>query len=396
MNEKNVIYLDNAATTRMRRETVLAMEPYFSEYYGNPSSSYEFGMISEQVMDYGRKVFADILNCSPEEIYYTSGGTESDNWALNGAAFGRAHRGNHIITTKIEHPAVKNTCEHLKQFGFEITWLDVDRNGIVRLDELERAIKEDTILISVMTANNEIGTIQPIEKIGRIAQTHGILFHTDAVQAFCHIPVDVQKSGIDLLSVSSHKFGGPKGMGFLYIRRGCDIIPFMNGGHQEKSMRAGTGNVPGVAGMTKAAEYAWENLDNMMRYETMLRNYMTRRILTEIPFTRLNGHETRRLPGNINISFDYVDGGTLLGMLDMKGICVSTGSACSAKNSAPSAVLKAIGLSDDMAHSSVRMTLSASNTREEIDFVLEVLKAAVQELRQKSSGFQEKMGRKRK
>lgn len=395
MKTKNIIYLDNAATTQVRRETIQAMEPYFEQYYGNPSSSYEFGMMAGQVMDSGRKVLADIIHCNPEEIYYTSGGTESDNWALIGTAFANYGRGNHIITSKIEHPAVKNTCEYLKQFGFEITYVDVDRSGMIRVDQLEKAIRRETILISVMTANNEIGSIQPIGEIGKIAERYNILFHTDAVQAFCHIPIDVGKSGIHMLSASSHKFGGPKGAGFLYIKKGTVILPFMNGGHQENDMRAGTGNVPGVVGMTRAAEYASENLDNNMRYETMLRNYMIRRIRKEIPFCRLNGHESKRLPGNINISFDYVDGGTLLGLLDLRGICVSTGSACSAKSSSPSEVLKAIGLSDDMARGSIRITLSSLNTREEIDYVIEALKADIKELRQKSSMFEEKMGRRR-
>lgn len=388
---KRLIYLDNAATTPVSRDTLEVMRPYFIRSFGNPSSSYAFGMESDAVMEQGRTILAGILNARPEEIYYTSGGTESDNWALKGVAFAQYEKGNHIITTKIEHPAIKNTCKYLEEFGFEITWLDVDKDGIVKLEELEQAIRKDTILISVMTGNNEIGSIQPIEQIGKLAHKHNILFHTDAVQAFCHIPIDVQKAEIDLLSASSHKFGGPKGMGFLYIREGTPILAFMNGGHQERNRRAGTGNVPGVAGMTYAANMAWKNIENRMQYETMLRNYTIRRILTEIPMTRLNGHETKRLPGNINISFSYADGGTLLGMLDMKGICVSTGSACSAKNNAPSEVLKAIGLSDELAHSSIRITLSATNTREEMDYAIENLKRAVRELREKSSSFHEKM-----
>ncbi len=396
MQTKNIIYLDNAATTRVRKEAVLAMEPYFSQYYGNPSSSYEFGMISDNVMETGRKVLSEVIHCNPDEIYYTSGGTESDNWAITGSAFANYEKGNHIITSKIEHPAVKNACEYLKSFGFDISYIDVDNKGMIRLDQLERAIRKETTLISVMTANNEIGTIQPIEEIGRIARKHQILFHTDAVQAFCHIPIDVRKAGIDMLSVSSHKFGGPKGVGFLYIKKGTEILPFMNGGHQENNMRAGTGNVPGVAGMTEAAGYVSENLGNLMRYEIMLRNYMIRRIFQEIPFCRLNGHESKRLPGNINISFEYADGGALLGLLDLRGICVSTGSACSAKTSTPSEVLKAIGLSDEMAHSSIRISLSALNTREEIDYVIQSLKEDVQELRQKSSKYQEKMEMRRK
>lgn len=396
MKEKNIIYLDNAATTRVRREAVEAMEPYFEQYYGNPSSSYEFGMMAGQAMESGRKVLADMIHCNPEEIYYTSGGTESDNWALIGSAFANYGKGNHIITSKIEHPAVKKACGYLQQFGFDISYIDVDRNGIIRLDQLERGVKKETILISVMTANNEIGSIQPITEIGKIAERHGILFHTDAVQAFCHIPVDVEKAKVHMLSASSHKFGGPKGIGFLYIKKGTVILPFMHGGHQENGMRAGTGNVSGVVGMTCAAKYAWENLENSMRYETMLRNYMIRRILREIPMCRLNGHESKRLPGNINISFDFVDGGALLGLLDLQGICVSTGSACSARSSSPSEVLKAIGLSDDAAHGSIRISLSALNTREEIDYVIEMLKKSVRELRQKSSHYQDKMSGGRK
>lgn len=382
-NNTRVVYLDNAATTKVNREALYAMKPYFDQFYGNPSSIYEFGMISKNAMENGRQILAKMINCEPEEIYFTSGGTESDNWALNGIAFGNYHRGKHIITTAIEHPAVKNTCAYLKKYGFQITYIDVDRDGVVNLNQLQSAIRRDTILISVMTANNEIGTIQPIEEIGEIARRKHIIFHTDAVQAFGHLPIDVKKWNVDLLSVSSHKFGGPKGVGFLYIKKDTEIIPFMNGGHQEQGMRAGTGNVTGVAGMCGAAKYAWENMENIRNYEIMLRDYMIRRLLKEVPDCHLNGHVSKRLPGNINLSFDYVDGASLLVLLDMKGICVSTGSACSAGENEPSQVLKAIGLSDEQAYGSIRITLSAENTREEIDYTIEKIKESVQELRKK-------------
>ncbi len=383
MNRRKIIYMDNAATTKMSRDTLAAMEPYFAKEYANPSSAYEFGMTAEKSMEHARREIASVLNCLPEEIYFTSGGTESDNWAIMGAAFAGFQKGNHIITTKIEHPAVKNTCRYLEHFGFDITWMDVDRNGFVKPEEIEKAVRKDTILISVMTANNEIGTIQPVYEIGKIAKHHKVIFHTDAVQAFCHIPIDVEQIQADLLSGSSHKFGGPKGMGFLYIRKGTEINSYMHGGHQERGMRAGTGNVPGAVGMGKAAAVAWKNMDNIIRYETMLRNYMIKRILAEIPRCRLNGDGQQRLPGNINMAFEGVDGGTLAGMLDMKGICISTGSACSSGSSKASEVLTAIGLSEDMVHSSVRITISILNTREEADYVIETLKTAISELRKK-------------
>lgn len=394
MKEKNIIYLDNAATTYMRKQTVLAMEPYFTTKYGNPSSAHEFGMEADRVMNYGRQTLADILNAESEEIYFTSGGTESDNWALYGCAYANKKKGRHIITSVLEHPAVLSTCKWLEQLGFEVTYLGVNTDGVISLEELEHAIRKDTILISIMTANNEIGTIQPIEEIGRIAKKHGVLFHTDAVQAFCHIPIDVKRAHIDLLSVSSHKFGGPKGMGFLYIRKGVEITPFMHGGHQENGMRAGTGNVPGVVGMTKAAEYAALHMKECMKRETMLRSYLFRRIINEIPFVKLNGSWENRLPGNLNLCFAYVDGGTLLEMLDMKGICVSTGSACASGEAGPSGVLKAIGLSDELAYSAIRMTLSSENTREDMDRTADVLKETVWELRCKSAAFMQKIGRK--
>lgn len=391
MNSKKIIYLDNAATTKVKKETVDVMNTYFERNYGNPSSIYEFGMESGKEMERGRAVIAKMLNCSPEEIYFTSGGTESDNWAIKGLCFNENYKGKHIITSVIEHPAVYNTTKYLEKMGYEISYIEVNKSGLINLRQLQNAIRKDTILISVMTANNELGTIQPIYDIGKIAAANNILFHTDAVQAFAHIPIDVRRGNINLLSASSHKFGGPKGVGFLYVEKGVKIQSFIHGGEQEKGLRAGTGNVSGIAGMTTAAEYHFANMDNIMRYESMLRNYMIKRILQEIPFSYLNGHASNRLPGNVNISFAYADGGAILEMLDMEGICVSTGSACSSKSSEPSRTLKAIGLDDDMAHSSVRFTLSESNTREEIDYCINVLKDVVEQLRGKTSKYREKL-----
>lgn len=384
MWKKRFVYLDNAATTRVRPEAMQAMQPYFQWYYGNPSSSYEFGTMANKVLEEGRTVLSGMLHAKPEEIYYTSGGTESDNWALLGVALANFGRGNHIITSRIEHPAILNTCEHLKRYGFQISYIDVNKEGVVDLEKLKKAIRRETVLITIMTANNEVGTIQPVSEIGKIARRNQIIFHTDAVQAFAHIPIDVEAQKIDMLSVSSHKFGGPKGTGFLYVREGVTVIPFMHGGHQENNMRAGTGNVTGIAGMTAAAGYASEHMAETMKYETGLRDYMIRRILQEIPDTKLNGSKTNRLPGNVHVSFAGVDGGTLQAMLDMRGICVSTGSACSSKSQEPSEVLKAMGMSDEQAYSAIRITLSGHNTREEIDYTVEEIKSCVTELRKKN------------
>lgn len=384
-----LIYLDNAATTMTYPEVVEKMLPYYSENYGNPSGVYEFAQKSNQVLNESRKILADILGTKPEQIYFTSGGTESDNWALKAIAKQYRDKGNHIITSKIEHHAIHHTCDYLETEGFEISYIDVDENGIIKMEELKKAIKDTTILISVMFANNEIGTIQPIKEIGKIAREKHILFHTDAVQAFAHLPINVDEYNIDLLSASAHKFNGPKGIGFMYIRENIEIPSFMHGGAQENSKRAGTHNVPGIVGMAKAAAMSAEKMNKTIKYETELRDYLIQRILREIPYTRLNGHAKLRLPNNTNFSFQFVDGEALLVMLDMKGICASSASACSAKSTAPSHVLLAIGLPEELVYGSLRLTLSQKNTKEEIDYVVEELKDIVESLRKLSPVYEE-------
>ena len=387
-----LIYLDNAATTKTAPEVVDAMLPYFSEFYGNPSSIYDFAQKSKEAVTKGRQQIADVLNAKKEEIYFTAGGSEADNWALKATFEAYKSKGNHIITTKIEHHAILHTCEYLeKERGAKITYLDVDENGIVRLDELEKAITPETILISVMFANNEIGSIQPIKEIGRIAREHGILFHTDAVQAFCQVPIDVDECNIDMLSSSGHKINGPKGIGFLYIRKGVKIKSFVHGGAQERKRRAGTENVPGIVGFGKAVELAVASMDDRIRKETELRDYAIARIEKEIPYCRLNGDRTRRLPNNINFSFRFVEGESLLIMLDMKGICASSGSACTSGSLDPSHVLLAIGLPHEIAHGSLRMTLSAETTKEEIDYTIDNLKEIVAHLRSMSPLYEDFM-----
>ena len=324
-----LIYLDNAATTKTAPEVVDAMLPYFSEFYGNPSSIYDFAQKSKEAVTKGRQQIADVLNAKKEEIYFTAGGSEADNWALKATFEAYKSKGNHIITTKIEHHAILHTCEYLeKERGAKITYLDVDENGIVRLDELEKAITPETILISVMFANNEIGSIQPIKEIGRIAREHGILFHTDAVQAFCQVPIDVDECNIDMLSSSGHKINGPKGIGFLYIRKGVKIKSFVHGGAQERKRRAGTENVPGIVGYGAAAERAMKNMKERTEKEIELRDYLINRLTTEIPYSRLNGDRVKRLPNNVNVSFQFIEGESMLLMLDQNGICGSSGSAC--------------------------------------------------------------------
>ena len=388
---KKLIYLDNAATTKTAPEVVEAMLPYFTEYYGNPSSVYEFAGKSKQAVDAARKTIADSLGAKPEEIYFTAGGSESDNWALKATAEAYASKGKHIITSKIEHHAILHTCEYLEKRGFEITYLDVDENGVVKLDELEKAIRPDTILISVMFANNEIGTIQPIEEIGAIAKEHGILFHTDAVQAFGQLPINVDVCHIDMLSASGHKLNGPKGIGFLYIRKGVKIRSFVHGGAQERKRRAGTENVPGIVGLGKAVERAMSSMEERTAKERETRDYLIERVLTEIPYCRLNGDRTRRLPNNINFSFRFVEGESLLIMLDMKGICASSGSACTSGSLDPSHVLLAIGLPHEIAHGSLRMTLSAETTKEDIDYTIDNLKEIVAHLRSMSPLYEDFM-----
>ena len=386
---KKLIYLDNAATTKTAPEVVEAMLPYFTEYYGNPSSVYGFAGKSKQAVDAARKTIADSLGAKPEEIYFTAGGSESDNWALKATAEAYASKGKHIITSKIEHHAILHTCEYLEKRGFEITYLDVDENGVVKLDELEKAIRPDTILISVMFANNEIGTIQPIEEIGAIAKEHGILFHTDAVQAFGQLPIHVDACHIDMLSASGHKLNGPKGIGFLYIRKGVKIRSFVHGGAQERKRRAGTENVPGIVGFGKAVERAMNSMEERTAKEREVRDYLIERVLTEIPYCRLNGDRTKRLPNNANFSFQFLEGESLLIMLDMKGICGSSGSACTSGSLDPSHVLLAIGLPHEIAHGSLRLTLNEEISREDIDYVVDNLKEIVTQLREMSPLYED-------
>lgn len=384
-----MIYLDNAATTKTAPEVVDAMLPYFSEYYGNASTIYSLGAESKKAMDHARQTIADSLGAKPEEIYFTAGGSESDNWALKATAEAYASKGKHIITTKIEHHAILHTCEYLKKRGFEITYLNVDRDGLISLDELKAAIRPDTILISVMFANNEIGTIEPIAEIGEIAKEHGVLFHTDAVQAYAQVPINVDEMHIDMLSASGHKLNGPKGIGFLYIRKGVKIRSFVHGGAQERSRRAGTENIPGIVGLGAAVERAMRIMDSKTRKEIELRDYLIGRLENEIPHCWLNGHRTKRLPNNINFSFLFIEGESMLIMLDMKGICASSGSACTSGSLDPSHVLLAIGLKHEEAHGSLRLTLSEDSTKEEMDIVAEEVKKIVQRLRDMSPLYED-------
>ena len=384
-----MIYLDNAATTKTAPEVVDAMLPYFSEYYGNASTIYSLGAESKKAMDHARQTIADSLGAKPEEIYFTAGGSESDNWALKATAEAYASKGKHIITTKIEHHAILHTCEYLEKRGFEITYLNVDRDGLISLDELKAAIRPDTILISVMFANNEICTIEPIAEIGEIAKEHGVLFHTDAVQAYAQVPINVDEMHIDMLSASGHKLNGPKGIGFLYIRKGVKIRSFVHGGAQERSRRAGTENIPGIVGLGAAVERAMRIMDTKTRKESELRDYLIGRLENEIPHCWLNGHRTKRLPNNINFSFLFIEGESMLIMLDMKGICASSGSACTSGSLDPSHVLLAIGLKHEEAHGSLRLTLSEESTKEEMDIVAEEVKKIVQRLRDMSPLYED-------
>lgn len=387
---EKMIYLDNAATTRTAPEVVEAMLPYFSELYGNPSSIYDFAGKSKAAVITAREQIANVLGAKKEEIYFTAGGSEADNWALKAAFEAYKSKGNHIITTKIEHHAILHTCEYLeKERGARITYLDVDENGIVRLEELEKAITPETILISVMFANNEIGSIQPIKEIGMIAKEHGILFHTDAVQAFGQVPINVDEYGIDMLSSSGHKINGPKGIGFLYIRKGVKIRSFVHGGAQERKRRAGTENVPGIVGYGVAAQRAAESMETRTKKEIELRDYLIHRILTEIPYVKLNGHPEKRLPNNVNISFQFLEGESLLLMLDSYGICGSSGSACTSGSLDPSHVLMAIGLPHEIAHGSLRLTLSEETTKEDLDYTVDKLKEIVQNLRNMSPLYED-------
>lgn len=384
-----MIYLDNAATTKTAPEVVEAMLPYFTEYYGNPSAIYGLGSKAKTAINESRRAIAQVLGANAEEIYFTAGGSEADNWAIKAVAESYQNKGKHIITSKIEHHAVLHTCEYLEKRGFEITYLNVDEDGMISLEELKAAIRPDTILISIMYANNEIGTIEPVAEIGKIAREHGVLFHTDAVQAFGQVPIDVDAMNIDLLSASGHKFHGPKGVGFLYIRKGLKLRSFIHGGAQERSRRAGTENVPAIVGMGVAARMAQEQMEVKAKKETELRDYLIQRIESEIPYCYLNGHRTNRLPNNVNISFLFIEGESLLIMLDMKGICASSGSACTSGSLDPSHVLLAIGRKPEEAHGSLRLTLSEDNTKEELDIVVEEVKQIVDRLREMSPLYED-------
>lgn len=383
------IYLDNAATTQVYPEVLQEMLPYFSEVYSNPSAVYTFAGESEKAVAKARESVAELIGAKADEIYFTAGGSESDNWALKATAEAYESKGKHIITSTIEHHAILHTCAYLEKKGYEVTYVNVDENGKIRLDELEAAIRPDTILISVMAANNEIGTIQPLEEIGKIAHAHGVLFHTDAVQAFGHISIDVDRMQIDMLSASGHKLNGPKGIGMLYIRKGVKIQSFVHGGAQERKRRAGTLNVPGIVGLGKAAELAKNTMEERSRVEMELRDHLIDRILSEIPYTRLNGDRTDRLPNNANFCFRFIEGESMLILLDQNGICASSGSACTSGSLDPSHVLLAIGLPHEIAHGSLRISLSEKNTREEIDFVVDELKKIIERLRNMSPLYED-------
>lgn len=383
------IYFDNNATTQTDEEVLKAMLPYFVENYGNPSSIYKIGRENRKAVEEARKKVATALNCEPDEIYFTSGGSEADNTAIRGIAYQYQKKGNHIITSKIEHPAVLETCKQLEKEGFEVTYVGVKENGILDLEELKSAIKATTILISVMFANNEIGTIQPMQEIGEIAQKHHIFFHTDAVQAVGSVSIDVKALHIDALSLSAHKFYGPKGIGALYMKKGIQFGKLINGGHQEKNKRAGTENVPGIVGLGKAIELAYENLEEHNKTIQALRDYYVAQVEEKIPYIHINGDRKKRLPGNSNISFRFIEGEGLLLNLDLKGICASSGSACTSGSLDPSHVLLAIGLPHEIAHGSLRISIGKYNTKEEIDYVVENLVEIVGRLREMSPLWEE-------
>ena len=387
--EKKLIYMDNAATTPVKPEVLDAMLPYFTEKFGNPSSIYSISSENKKAITDAREVIAKTINTTPENIYFTAGGSESDNWALKATADAYASKGKHIITTKIEHHAILHTCEYLETKGFEITYLDVDENGLVKLDELTAAIRPDTILISVMFANNEIGTIEPIAEIGKIAHEHGVLFHTDAVQAYTQVPIDVEAMNIDMMSTSGHKINGPKGIGFLYIRKGVKIKSFIHGGAQERHRRAGTENVTGIIGLAKAAEIATANMKERTAEEIKVRDHLIERIEKEIPYAKLNGDRVKRLPNNVNFSFQFVEGESMLILLDSKGICASSGSACTSGSLDTSHVLLAIGLPHEIAHGSLRLTISDQITMEDADYVVDNLKEIVNHLREMSPLYED-------
>ncbi len=375
------IYLDHAATTQLSEAVEEAMQPYFQEKFGNASTMYQYGEEAKEAIEHAREQIAASLSAKKSEIYFTSGGSESDNWAVKGIAGALKARGRHIITSKIEHHAVLNSCEYLERLGYRVTYLEVDKDGMISPEELEQAIRQDTTLITIMFGNNEVGTIEPVMEIGRIAREHGVLFHTDAVQAYAQIPISVRQYPVDLLSASAHKFHGPKGVGFLYVREGVPLPSFIHGGSQEQGKRAGTENVSGIVGMGKAAELAMHGMRQRIRRETMLRNYLMEKVTHEIPQTRINGHRTRRLPGNVSMSFAGVDGATLLILLDEEGICASGGSACNTGESRISYVIEALGVPKEYAAGTVRMTLGKDTTRQEIDAAVDSLKRNIALLR---------------
>jgi cysteine desulfurase len=388
MGEKRIVYMDHSATTYVRREVLDAMIPYHSEFFGNPSSIYSIARASKKAIDTAREQVAKALGAGPEEIYFTSGGSESDNWALKGVAFANRKKGNHIITSGIEHHAIMHTCEYLEKEGFTVTYLPVDQYGLVDPAELEKAITDKTILISIMYANNEIGTIEPVAELGAIARKHRIYFHTDAVQVIGNVPVDVKSQNIDLLSLSAHKFYGPKGAGALYIRKGTKIDNLIHGGGQESRRRAGTENIAGIVGLGKAIELATADIEGHNRKIRALRDRLMKGILDKIPDSHLNGHPEKRLVGNINISFKFIEGEGILLWLDDEGICASTGSACTSGSLEPSHVLLATGLPVEISHGSLRLTLGDVNTEADVDFVLEVLPKVVSRLREMSPLYQ--------
>ena len=378
------IYFDNAATTKLDEEVLEEMMPYLKENYGNASSIYRLGRESRKAVESAREKIANILNCKPTEIYFTAGGSESDNTIVKGIAHSHKKKGNHIITSKIEHPAILETCKQLEKEGFEISYVSVDENGIINLKELKSMIKPTTILITIMFANNEIGTIQPIEEIGKIAKENNIYFHTDAVQAVGNIRIDVQKMNIDALSLSSHKFYGPKGIGALYVKSGINFEKYISGGHQERNKRAGTENVAGIVGMGKAIELAYSELEEHNKKIKELRDYYVEQVKERIPYIKINGDMEKRLPGNSNISFRFIEGESLLLNLDLKGICASSGSACTSGSLDPSHVLLAIGLPHEIAHGSLRISIGKYNTKEEVDYLIENLVEIVNRLREMS------------
>lgn len=381
---EKLVYMDNSATTPVKEEVLEAMLPYFTEYYGNPSSVYGLGRKSKQAIEESREIIAKSLNAKSKEIFFTAGGTEADNWALKGIAYANKRKGNHIITSKIEHHGILHTCEYLEKQGFEVTYLDVDKYGTVDIEQLKKSIKDETILISIMFANNEIGTVQPIKEIGEIAKEKNIYFHTDAVQAVGHLEIDVEELNIDALSMSGHKLYGPKGVGALYLRTGVKVDPLISGGAQERRRRAGTENVPAIVGMAKAVELAYTDLEGKNKKLTDLRDSLINKIQNNIDHVILNGHPTERLPGNVNVSVEFIEGESLLLSLDMVNIAASSGSACTSGSLDPSHVLMAIGLKHEIAHGSLRLSLGDFNTEEEVDYVVEKLIGIVDRLRMMS------------